>query len=86
MPAKKTEETQVPDKRDDSTDEPVTELAHVDGDTSDADMREMSGVGDDVDNASTQQRDAYEGMQIAAGKKDAPEVNPHTAGPGSDIG
>lgn len=85
MTAKKTEETQVPDERDESTDTPVTELAQADGDTEDARLREMSGVGDNEDEASEQQRHVYQSLKIAAGKEDAPEVNPHTAGPGSDI-
>lgn len=85
MAGQKTDSTPAPEKRDDDTNENVTELAGVDGDTEDKQMREMSGVGDDLDSASEQQRDVYRGMKIAAGKEDAPEPNPFRAGPGGDI-
>ena len=86
--AKKTESTPAPDKRDDSTDQTVTELAHVDATTKLGDMKEMSGATDA--DASTQQKNALDGMKDARDDAKHPErepaaANPFSAGPGSDV-
>ena len=79
--------TPAPDKRDDSTDAPVTQLAQVDANTSTADMKNMSGATDKT--ATTPQTDALQGLKDAkAAAKDpsnAATPSPFLSGPGSDI-
>lgn len=100
MVTKKTppEKTPAAPERDKTADTPVTELAHVDGKTSNKTLEQMAGVSDEpykpAENAdkepSQQQKDALDGLQQA--KQDIkhpekkPEPNPHHTGPGSDIG
>ena len=92
------EKTPAAPERNEATDGPVTELAHVDGNTSNKTLEQMAGVSDEpykpAENTdkepSQQQRDALDGLKQA--KHDAkhpdkkPEPNPHVHGPGSDIG
>lgn len=92
------ETAKTAETRDDTADKPVTELAHVDGKTSVETMKQMAGVSDkqyepaanNDGEPSQQQKDAFEGLKEA--KKDVQhpdrdkDVNPHVAGPGSDIG
>lgn len=85
---KATTDKQVQDRPAPESNEPVTELAHVDGNTTLADMKEMSGATDK--DASDQQKDALEGLKeakkdIQHPDRDKEPVNPHVAGPGSDI-
>lgn len=96
---RKTENTQAPEKRDDATDAPVTELAKVDGKTSTETMKQMAGVSDTPYQPATtssgepsqQQKDAFEGLKQAKDDikhpdKRGDDVNPLVHGPGSDIG
>jgi len=76
-------------QRDDTADKPVTELAHVDANTTNQDAKDISGYhGED---SSQQQKDAYEGVKDARedakhpDKANDPAPNPHSTGPGSDI-
>lgn len=86
-PSNTPESTLVPDKRDESTDTPVTTLATVDANTSLTDMKNMSGATDK--DASDQQKDALEGLKqakaVAKDPSKQPEPNPFAMGPGSDI-
>ncbi|MBI0474231.1 hypothetical protein D9601_02475 [Sphingomonas sp. MA1305] len=100
MATKKTtpEKTKAAPERNETTDGPVTELAHVGGNTSTETLKQMAGVSDEPYNPSEhtseqpsqQQQDAFEGLKQA--KQDIkhpekkPEPNPHHHGPGSDIG
>ena len=79
--------TPAPDKRDDSTDAPVTQLASIGASTSVADMKSMSGATDK--GATAQQSDALQGMKDAKAEAkkpgSAPSPSPFLSGPGSDI-
>lgn len=88
----KTDSTPAPDKRDTDTNEPVTQLASVDANTSLADMKSMAGVdGDGKD--SDQQGHVLAAMKDAkANAKDPSKpvnpqaaANPFLTGPGGDI-
>lgn len=95
--AKTPEASPTAEKRDDTTDAPVTELAQVDGDTSTKTLKQMSGVSDEPykpsekpdAEASTQQKDALEGLKQARddadGKERDEDVNPHNLGPGGMV-
>lgn len=94
---RKTENAKAPEKRTDATDAPVTELAHVDGNTSTKTMEQMAGVSDEpykpAENTdtgpSTQQQDVLDGLKEAKEDIKHPDrdkdVNPFFNGPGSDI-
>lgn len=101
MATKKTtpETAKAAPERDETTDGPVTELAHVDAKTSNKTLEKMSGVSDEpykpAENAdkepSRQQLDTLENLKQTKQDAKHPEkrgedVNPHIAGPGSDIG
>lgn len=83
------EATPVAPKRDDTTDQTVTELATVDGTEKDADLKAMAGIDGKVTEASDQQQNVYAGLKDAHadinGKDPKVEAMPFSNGPGSDV-
>lgn len=92
------EKTPAAPERNEATDGPVTELAHVHAKTPNKTLEQMAGVSDEPykpaehssEEPSQQQKDALDGLKQAKEDAKHPEKrhqhNPHVHGPSSDIG
>jgi hypothetical protein len=89
-PKKAPESTKAPEKRDEATDNTVTEAAHVDAKTTTAELKEMAGVTDS--HPSEQQANALDSLKQSREVAKHPEKahehevpHHHRTGPGGMI-